>query len=101
MGDSLTVKLAALTRAFPVRIWVPQPIRLLTPAVRATENLSVYPVSVWSAMPVHEIDPSVTSPEVVVLIVGAGAPVTCAPAPITVSDNTSGFNGIAVYDLKY
>ena len=25
MGDSLTVKLAALTRAFPVRIWVPQP----------------------------------------------------------------------------
>ncbi len=32
---------------------------------------------------------------------GAGAPLYRAPVPITFPDNTSGFNGIAVYDLKY
>ena len=78
MGDSLTVKLAALTRAFPVRIWVPQPICLLTPVVCTTENLCVSPVSVWSPMPVHEIDPSATSPEVVVLTIGAAVAVLYA-----------------------
>ncbi len=31
---------------------------------------------------------------------GATAPVYRAPAPITRPDKTSGFNGIAVYDLK-
>ena len=105
-----------------MRVWVPQPIRLLTPVVRATENLSVSPVSVWSVMPVHEIDPSATSPEVVVptkgavvpvllggrymgwsrrVEFGACAPLYRAPVPITFPDNTSGFNGIEVYDLKY
>ena len=52
-------------------------------------------------MPVHEIDPPATSPEVVVRIVGAGAPLCRAPVPITFPDKTSGFNGIEVYDLKY
>ena len=31
----------------------------------------------------------------------ATAPIYRAPAPITAPDKTSGFNGIAGYDLKY
>ena len=31
---------------------------------------------------------------------GAGAPIHRAPVPITLFDKTSGFNGIAGYDLK-
>ena len=72
-------------------------------------------------MPVHEIDTSAAGPEVVVPTIGAGvpdyedalsglvlagvefratAPIYRAPAPITAPDKTSGFNGIAGYDLK-
>ncbi len=45
---------------------------------RTTKNLCLSPLSLWSPMPVHEIDPSATSPEVVVLVIGAAVAVLCA-----------------------